>query len=304
MVMNRRSTFYLKQAVFSYLRINLKYRLYKVTGFLRLLFFLGIITNSVKAQTLNKIALKQEPVIFVNLMLPSADTLLLVDGTAAMYGFRFSNLVDEYDAGKLPNFNENISMLRNGHELAIEARHIPLKTDTLFIRMWSMENQAYNLQVVPKNIPLLLPAKGWLIDNYLHTQTPLNLYNKTLYSFTPNSDTGSYMNRFMIVFNREIRQAPGTISINTNISGIKLYPNPVTGNRISLQFTNMPKDSYNIKVSNVEGRPYANINIEHSGGNNEYYLPVNSVYSKGVYSVTIESKVSKKIIHLPLVVNN
>lgn len=308
MVMNCTFTSYLKQVLFFNLNLKFKYIFHKAINFLLLIFFLSTIINTTKAQTLNKIALTQEPVIYINLMLPSADSMLLVDGTGAIYGFKFSNLVDEYDAGKLSNFNENISLMRNGQKLAIEARHVPLKTDTLFIHMWGMRHQAYNLQVMLKNITLLLPAKGWLVDSYLHTQTSVNLYDKTLYSFTPNSDTGSYMNRFMLVFNREIRQAPGTIGINNiptlNNSSITIYPNPVTGNHLSLQFRNIIKDSYNIKVNNLSGRIFTNINIEHNGGNNEYYLPINSVYSKGVYSVTIEGKESKKIIHLPLVINN
>ena len=80
----------------------------------------------------------QNPVVYINLMLPSGDTLLLVDGTGALYGNKFSAGVDADDAGKLSNMNENICLFRNGQKLAIEARPIPKQTDTLFIRMWGM----------------------------------------------------------------------------------------------------------------------------------------------------------------------
>lgn len=252
-----------------------------------------------------------EPVMYVNLMLPSADSLLLVDGTAAMYASRFSDNVDEYDANKLSNFWENISLFRNGQALAIEARNIPLQTDTLFIRMWGMKNQTYNLQVVPANISLMLPAKVFLVDNYLHTQKPADLYGKTLYSFTSNSDTGSYVNRFMLVVERDRRLFNNTalnLPISENVvktGSVRIFPNPLTGNKITLQFNNMNKDDYNIQVSNLTGRLLVNTNIVHNGDNNEYYIMLKSVnvQGAGAYNLTITGKNSGKIIHLPLIIN-
>src|SRR5690242_12139058 len=73
------------------------------------------------------------PVVYVNLMLPSADSLLLVDGTGVLYSNEYSAGVDEYDAGKLSNFNENICFFRDGQKLAIEARPVPKQADSLFI---------------------------------------------------------------------------------------------------------------------------------------------------------------------------
>ena len=84
------------------------------------------------------IAYLSNPVVYINLMLPSADSLLLVDGTGALYANKFSASVDENDAGKLSNFNENICLFRDGKKLAIETRPIPKQTDTLFIRMWGI----------------------------------------------------------------------------------------------------------------------------------------------------------------------
>ena len=45
------------------------------------------------------------------------------------------------------------------------------------------------------------------------------------------------------------------------------------------------------------------MNITHSGDNKKYYLPLNSVYTKGIYTITISGKNTEKIIHLPIIVN-
>jgi hypothetical protein len=146
------------------------------------------------------------PAIFVNLMAPSGDKLILVDGVGAGFGKRFSTNVDKDDATKLWNFNENIALARNGKALAIEFRPLPDSTDTLFFRLY-LKQQPYLLQFFSANLPANIPGQVWLVDKYLNLQTEINIMDTALYSFTPNSDTNSYRNRFMLVFdrNKEIR---------------------------------------------------------------------------------------------------
>ena len=246
------------------------------------------------------------PVVYVNLMLPWADTLLLVDGTGVLYSNKYSADVDEFDAGKLSNFNENICLFRDGQKLAIEARPIPKQADTLFIHMWGVRQQIYDLQINLRNPLPLLQLQGWLIDNYLHTQTQINLLNKTHYRFTAEVDTNSYINRFMIVFERNVSQQNSMVSISNatqlNTGTVSVYPNPVIGNRLTLQFNNIPKDNYTVRLSSLTGEILAGTNIMHSGNNTKYYLPINSVYTKGVYTITISGKNTEKIIHLPIIV--
>jgi hypothetical protein len=247
------------------------------------------------------------PVVYINLMLPSADSLLLVDGTGCLYDNQFSAGVDYDDAGKLSNMNENICLLRDGEKLAIEARPVPKQNDTLFIHMWGVFRQTYNLQINIKSVLRLLPTHVWLVDNYLHTQTPVSLFGKTLYPFTPAADTGSYINRFMLVFNRNEKQDNhelNTGDIKTLLAGgVTVYPNPVTGNRVWLHFKDMPKGKYSVCLNNLSGEVFARINIMHTGDNKGYYLPLNSVYTHGIYNITVSNINSGKTIHLPVIIN-
>ena len=71
--------------------------------------FIILVTVPTQSQAQKKaVAYLNSPVVYINLMLPSADSLLLVDGTGAIYSNQYSASVDGYDAGKLSNFNENI----------------------------------------------------------------------------------------------------------------------------------------------------------------------------------------------------
>ncbi len=272
-----------------------------------LFFLVGMLKPGPGNAQKKAIAYLANPVVYINLMLPSADSLLLVDGTGAMYANKFSANVDEDDAGKLSNFNENICLFRDGYKLAIEARPLPKNPDTLFIHMWGMHQPAYTLQINLRGVALLLPNQAWLVDNYLHTQIPVSLFGKTKYSFNASADTNTYLNRFMIIFKRDSKKDNNTISTGNvthlNTCGVTVYPNPVTGNKLTLQFNNMPKDNYDIKINSLSGRILSGLNIMHNGGNSEYYLPLNSVYTKGIYSLTISGKNTGKIIHLSIVVN-
>ena len=222
-----------------------------------MLFFVGILKPEQTGAQKKAIAYLANPVVYVNLMLPSADSLLLVDGTGALYANRFSAGVDEDDAGKLPNFNENICLFRDGHNLAIEARPIPTGTDTLFIRMWSVYQHTYTLQINLRAIALLLPVHAWLVDNYLHTQVPLNLLGKTKYAFNPSADASSYLNRFMIVLVHGTKQDNNAISTGTatqlNTGTVSIYPNPLSGNKLTLQFNDIPKDNYTVRFGSLTG---------------------------------------------------
>ncbi len=252
---------------------------------------------NVKAQTI-AVAYHKEPVVYINLMLPSGDSTLLVDGTAAMYDNKFSRAVDQYDADKLNNFIENICLLRDGDNLAIEARPLPKQNDTLFINMWGLRRPVYDLQITIEGIPSLLASKAWLIDNYKHTQTPVNFFGKTFYSFMPTTDTNSYKGRFMLVFCNEKKDV-----ISASCGDVKVFPNPVSGNKISLQFSNMIKDNYSITLSSLSGEILLRNNISHNGGNNTYYISLNSVLAKGLNTISIYGLSAKKTIHLPIILN-
>jgi hypothetical protein len=58
-----------------------------------------------------------------------------------------------------------------------------------------------------------------------------------------------------------------------------------------------------IKLSNLSGRIISSVAVTHDGADHQYYLSLNSVYTQGIYSITVTGKKTEKIIHLPIIIN-
>lgn len=247
------------------------------------------------------------PYIYVNLLLPSADSLLLVDGTAALFAPKFSNLIDEDDAIKFPNFNESIAMLRFDRRMAIETRPYPVLTDTLFIKMTYLKaQQPYDLSILPVNVPEHA-AQAWLIDKYLNVKTPVNVNDTTLYSFTPGSDTASYMRRFIIVFNRQFIADPVPVTKDESeakmlAGSINIFPNPVTTNRFQLNVVNLNKGNYKAEIHSNDGKILLVWDIEHAGGSSSYSVNLPAGTAAGIYTVVVMDDNKKLIKKISLVI--
>jgi len=245
------------------------------------------------------------PTIYTNLMVKKAGVAGLADGVGAGFSKKFSSAVDANDAAKLWNFDENIALMRDGHALAIELRQPPVETDTLFYNLL-LKQKHYALQIFAGNLDPNSSPKAWLVDKYLNRKIVVNLFDTTVYNFVPTTDSNSYHNRFMLVF-RHIRGEGNTTAAdmaNTNTEGkVVLYPNPVTTNKATLQFTNMVKGNYEVTVYSSKGQKLASRKLHHDGGSNAYTLPLDASWAGGVYRISIIHEDSKKAVNLNLVIS-
>jgi len=124
----------------------------------------------------------------------------LTDGVVALFDDQYSAALDNNDAVEVANWDENISIMRNGKNLSIESRSQMTENDTLAISMSSMKVMNYELQFQGNNFdsPLLQPS---LLDNYNNTFTPLSLTEPTLVPFTVTADLRtSSKDRFKVIF--------------------------------------------------------------------------------------------------------
>jgi subtilisin-like proprotein convertase family protein len=258
------------------------------------------------------------PVIYTNLMLPTANGLILADGVGAGFDNKFSAAVDDHDSKKLWNFDEKLTLVRNDATLGIEFRPMPVLTDTLFYRLY-LRQQPYVLQIFTQNIAGMQLTRAWLVDKYLNTETEVNLHDTTLYNFTPNSDLNSYRDRFMLVFKRQFTGTPvpvtkvvnesdpnttgNTNSFAATAGNVNVYPNPASTDKVTLQFGNMEKGNYEVTVYSPKGQKLSIRKIEYSGGTNVYTLPLNPSWAAGVYTINIANEDSKKAVNLKLVIS-
>ncbi len=250
------------------------------------------------------------PAIYTNLMTSDGNSLVLVDGVGAAFDNSFAAKVDENDAGKFWNFDENIALLRNDYRLAIELRPFPVLSDTFFYKLY-LRPQPYVLQIFSKNFPNNT-LHAWLIDKYLNTKLALNLNDTTLYSFTPSClnnqcDTNSYRNRFMVVLSKNFIATPVPVTrvanqANPRISGItnsiavqpgsvSVTPNPViTGEQLMLHFLNVKHGHYEVTISNTLGKVLTEKSLIHNGPTDTYFLQTDTRWAAGNYFVKITSE--------------
>ena len=261
------------------------------------------------------------PTVYTNLLIPGNEEDILTDGVATVFSDNFSSIVNNEDAIKSWGYYENISQVRDGQNLSIELRPQVKLTDTIFLRVYVRSSYpAYTLQLFTQNINLMPLTRAWLVDKYLNTKTEVNLHDTTLYSFTPNSDVKSYLDRFMLVFNRQLlttpvpitkvanQQDPNTTGIANStavtVSSVSISPNPVTtAKNAMLRFSNMTEGYYEVVVYSAKGQKLAIKKIQHDGSNTFYPLPEGNGWSAGIYSVSVYNEDTKTTINLKLVIS-
>lgn len=243
---------------------------------------------------------KQFPVVYCNLM--GKDTASLLDGVAAAFSQDFLEKVDSKDAQKLWNRDENITLVRRDTTLAIEFRPLVKASDTLFYRLY-LRQQPYVLKVFGANQQgANMPDEAWLVDKYLGTQKAVNLYDTTLYAFTPNPDTNSYRNRFMLVFNRKDPGRPGKIDSVIRKIKARIYPNPVSGKTFSLVLENAKAGDYTINIFTTGGRLAAAQKVNYRAGSDVRQITVPATITAGQYVAEVLNNGKVVVGSMPFIV--
>jgi hypothetical protein len=121
------------------------------------------------------------------------------DGVAIVCNDNFSNVVNDEDANKMTNPDENIAVERNNKLMSIEKRSMPTNNDIIQLKLWQLAHTNYTLRFIGSNFAG--NPNAYLKDSYLNNETPIDLNGTTDYNFTTTSDAATTAaNRFTIVF--------------------------------------------------------------------------------------------------------
>ena len=126
------------------------------------------------------------------------------------------------------------------------------------------------------------PAR--LEDTYLGTSMDIDL-GGTIgnYNFTVTADAGSAAaNRFRIVFGKARINGPVITK-----PGINIFPNPVTGSSIGMQFNDVVAGVYQLRLVNNAGQLILSRSIVHNGTPTFYNIDINRQVSAGNYRMEI-----------------
>lgn len=256
----------------------------------------------------------------IKLYLATGSTIgIQADGVVARYNNIYSVSPNEiYDAAKMNNFNENLSLLRNGRYLSVESRPYPTQNDTLFVPFWGLSKRDYALTITSNYLNGLNQLAN-LYDAFTNTWTPIDMGAgaTVTHLFTVTTDpASSSLNRFIIIM------APvgsGVLPVTfTNISATH------NGSGILIDWhtaTEMGTKSYDVekstdgvhfsKISNVPasatlGGHYQVPDQQPVKGNNYYRIRGNEESGKITYSsiVSVQLAGQKAIQVVPTLVSN
>ena len=228
---------------------------------------------------------------------PDASTILL-DGDLTQYDPSFTNVVDGMDARKMSNFSENLGLIRGTTTLVIERRHTIDITDTIFYKMWNVQQQTYQLEFITSNLshPGL---SGYLEDSYLHTSVVINLNGPNNINFSVNSDpASSAMYRFRIIFVTE-----AAVALPFTFTSIKAYEqnNTInvdwkTENEGNMRLYNVEKSTdgnhftsvSGITANNLPVNNYSWTDVTPADGNNYYRIRSTDISTVTKYSEVLK----------------
>lgn len=215
--------------------------------------------------------------LIVNLMIVHpGENASLADGLRLRFdkAYKYSESDDEE---KMGNFAENISSYREGRKWIIEKRPLIKAGDTIYLRTSGLGIKKYQLQL--GTLDFIQPeVKAWLVDRYLGFSKPIDLSGaiQTI-EFSVTSDPGSSApDRFIIVFqnDQKITQAD---------PGIRVFPSPVTGNRLSVRFNDMEKGSYEMRLFSNSGQLLSVKQLIHTGGSATLQVDIGPANRSGQY---------------------
>jgi hypothetical protein len=148
----------------------------------------------------------------------SNNTTTMADANVVVFDAAYSNEVNADDAPKFGNTGENLGIQKGSNILAIEGRQPLTAADTIFYRMWNMQQQSYKLEFAPLNLGNT-GLTAFLQDAYTGTNTAVSLGATTAVNFTVNATPASAAaNRFRIVFAPVVVLPVSFISISANRS--------------------------------------------------------------------------------------
>jgi hypothetical protein len=240
-------------------------------------------TENIKVSGSNNKALR--PVIPAG-QLVKIDTRLLdagngevADGNTVVFAGRYANAVDNDDAVKLKNSEENFGIARGSALLAVEGRQPVADGDEIVFASGNLKEKNYMLEVRAQHLAEA-GLEAVLEDSYTSARTPLDLDGTTVVPVSVNAnDNSKAANRFKIVFSRK-----PVASVKPSFT---VSPNPVSEGVLNLRLLNQAAGRYQLRLMAADGKVMMQQALEHAGGTAARQLPLPAKISAGVYTLEL-----------------
>lgn len=244
-------------------------------------------TEASKGSSLTSVFKLLPPLSSLNIQLYQSDSFdlnaLPNDGIILHFDPKFSNSIDQYDAQKPTNQDENFALKNLEKLLSIECRNIPEYLDTIPFYFSQIRDKKYVLKF---NYTANVGRKTFLIDRFLNIEYPIEVSGLTSYSFEIDAANPSSKdpNRFALVFKEEVLS---TTSISKLTSKLTIMPNPVIGKSVVLNYQKGFQSGDKIQILDVSGKLVYSSIIDNNSI--DFNIELTDNFSKGLYYLKLIS---------------
>ena len=190
-----------------------------------------------------------------------------------------SNDVNQNDAFKLTNFDENMATSNSGKLLSIDKRATPTATDEIPLNFTKYRGTSYLLKVQGSG----LTETPYLVDAFANKTTEIPQNGTVDYAYTVDAgNTASIAaNRFKLIYAKTLK------TIDNASEGFALYPNPSKSNSFNVVVPQSMAIA-SLTVSNLLGQQLYSQSDLQAGASAS--VTVSNVKTSGVYLVRLSSE--------------
>ena len=201
------------------------------------------------------------------------------DGLRIDFSSNADNNVDDFDAVKFPNPDENISRLINASLVSMENRDLPKNGDLLPLKITQFRREAYTMQIDLSNFE---NHDVYLKDAFTNSDILLQNNGRSTYNFTVNNANPASIDAARFTFS--IQAAVLSVKNPKFDAVFKLYPNPATGGTLFLR-ANSSFENAQVEIFNLIGQKVVNITSDF-GANHPLSIPIADL-NIGVYVINV-----------------
>lgn len=115
------------------------------------------------------------------------------------------------------------------------------------------------------------------------------------YDATPSTGNNYYRIRNVDIDGKSSYSSIVRINLSNQQAGFSLYPNPASGNHISIQATGLQKGDYKIEIFNTAGQQVYRKQFNHAGGTINQSIELPDALQTGIYNLQLTSASSKLV---------
>jgi len=215
------------------------------------------------------------------------------DGLVVNFNPNGNNAVDELDAYKLNNTDENLARRVNSTDISIENRALPVDGEILEIFTNGYTDAQYILDIEVQNMSDGI--KAYFIDSYTNSSTLLNSgYNQVSFNVIEEQPLSLASDRFKIIFENT------TLGVSDNNGfgdGFKLFPVPSKDGLFKVSTIGLSSSEVNLSIYDIAGKKvYSKLKYV---DNNGIITADASILGSGIFIVEVtqgQKKYTEKLI--------